>query len=816
MSLVATHNAECAQQIHIGGLVQGVGFRPAVWRLARRLGLRGTVRNDGQGVLVHVCGPGDAVARFVQGLKTEAPPLSRVERIDCQDAHPLPADAGFTIAPSIQGTVRTGVAPDAASCAACVAEVFDASGRRHRYPFTNCTHCGPRLSIVQGIPYDRSSTTMRGFAMCQACRDEYENPDDRRFHAQPIACPDCGPRAWLVTAHGADMAPSDIGLRDALEAAGTLLLQGAIIAIKGLGGFQLACDATDAAAVDRLRLRKQRAHKPFALMARDMEQVRRYCAVSDAEENQLRSAAAPIVLLARRPDAPTDTTPLAGGVAPALSALGIMLPNSPLHHLILAHMAHPIVLTSGNRSGEPQQTDNRLALQHLGTIADHFLLHDRDVARRVDDSVLRVLADKPHVMRRARGMAPAAITLPPGFDAAPSLLALGGEVKNSFCLLQGGKATLSHHIGDLEEATTHADFQQAIQDYLRLFDHTPTLLVVDRHPEYLSGKFARAWCDAAACNPDGNGMALVEVGHHHAHLAACMAENGVALDAPAIIGVALDGLGYGDHGELWGGEFFHVDYRHCRRLARCKPVALLGGAMAMHGPWRSTYAHLMDCIGWQRLAREYGALALVRRLDTKPRALLDSMLRGNVNSPLASSCGRLFDAVAAACGVCFEHCTYEGQAAIEFEALADGDTLACEDDARAYPFAIGRNDDGDLPRIDPLPMWQALLNDLQHAVATPVMAARFHKGLAIAVTQMVRHVADGIGVVHAPRTVALSGGVFQNRILLEQVTRRLTQAGFSVLSHQQVPANDGGLSFGQAAVAAARALAQPAGRHNGL
>ena len=807
-----TGRVERALRIRIEGLVQGVGFRPTVWRLAQLLDLRGTVGNDGLGVLVHVCGADDALASFVHGLRQEAPPLARIERIDRQEAEPLPFDAGFTILPSTQGGAHTGVAPDAASCVACVAEVFDPSQRRYRYPFTNCTHCGPRLSIVLGIPYDRASTTMRAFTLCAACRAEYDDPADRRFHAQPIACADCGPRAWLVAADGTDVAPTALGAQDVLEAAGRLLQRGAIVAIKGLGGFQLACNAADAAAVQRLRARKHREHKPFALMARNVDQVRRYCAVSAQEEHLLAGATAPIVLLARRADAPA----LADGVAPGLCTLGFMLPNTPLHHLVLQHTDHPIVLTSGNLSGEPQQIDNRQALHQLATIADYFLLHDRDVARRVDDSVLRVLAGQAQVLRRSRGMAPASIRLPPGFDAAPTILALGGERKNSFCLLRGYEAVVSHHIGDLQDARTYADFQQSVQDYRLLFDHRPVLLAVDRHPEYLSGKFARAWLDAARGDAGDVGMRRVEVGHHHAHVAACLADNGEPLDAPAVIGIAMDGLGYGENGELWGGEFFLADYRDCRRLATLRPVALLGGAQAMREPWRNTYAHLMACIGWPELVRRHAALDLVRRLDAKPRALLDGMLSSGVNSAPASSCGRLFDAVAAACGVCFERSDYEGEAAIAFEALADGHALEHEDDALAYRFAVGRTAHGELPCIDPAPMWHALLGDLQHDTATALISARFHKGLAIAIAHMACLLADDVGTGLARRTVALSGGVFQNRILLEQLARRLRQYGFHVLMHRQVPANDGGLSLGQAVIAAARELSHAPGHAAGV
>ena len=791
---------EHAELIRVRGLVQGVGFRPTVWRLAHRFGLRGAVANDGQGVSIHVCGDQDAIESFAKALRLEAPPLSRVDSVERQPAGPLAADAGFSIAASSAGAVRTGVVPDAASCDACVAEVLDPFARRYRYPFTNCTHCGPRLSIVAAIPYDRAGTSMQAFAMCAACRAEYEDPGDRRFHAQPIACHRCGPRAWLERADGAAIAQDSLTTLDAVDAACSLLQRGEIVAIKGLGGFQLACDATQQAVVAQLRERKRRQHKPFALMARDIAVVRRHCLADAAEERLLRDPAAPIVLLDRRPDG-DPRAGVAAAVAPGLRTLGFMLPNTPLHHLMLRRMARPIVLTSGNLSDEPQLIDNQQAREQLGGIAGYFLMHDRAVVRRVDDSVTRVAAGAPRVLRRARGLAPATIVLPAGFAAAAPVLALGGELKNSFCLLRDGRALVSHHIGDLENAPTHEDYQRAIADYQRLFEQPGGTIAVDMHPEYLSGKLGHRMAEQAS-----PAHVLVQVQHHHAHIAACLAENGVALDAPAVIGVALDGLGYGDNGQWWGGEFFHASYRTCTRLATFKPVAMPGAQQAMFEPWRNTYAHLMAEMGWPRFAMNYAALALFRRLDAKPRALLDSMLRGRVNSPLASSCGRLFDAAAAACGVGFERAAYEGQAAIEFEALADARTLEQEDDELAYPFGIQRLRGSNLPYVEPLAMWQALLGDLILDTPVGVISARFHKGLAIAITRMVDKLSRHASPDDPVRTVALSGGVFQNRLLLEQVVARLEHAGFTPLLHRLVPANDGGLSLGQAVVAAARAI----------
>lgn len=795
MNDMAAFTDETAEFIRVRGLVQGVGFRPSVWRLAHRYGLRGWVANDGHGVSIRVCGATAAVDEFVLALSREAPPLARVDLVERELAATLPQDAGFNIVASQATGVHTGVVPDAATCPECVKEIFDPFVRRYRYPFTNCTHCGPRLAIIQGIPYDRSMTTMRGFTLCAACAAEYGNPEDRRFHAQPIACHVCGPRAWLERADGAAIALDTLTTLDDVDAVCSLLQRGHIVAIKGLGGFQLACDACNETAVTRLRQLKRRERKPFALMARDLDVIRRYCSVTAAEAALLRSPAGAIVIM----DA-NGVEQVAASVAPGVNTLGIMLPNTPLHHLMLRRMNRPIVLTSGNLSDEPQCIDNSEARARLGGIAEYFLMHNRDIARRVDDSVVRVMAGTPRVLRRARGYAPAPLLLPPGFAAAPAVLAMGAELKNSFCLLREGQAVMSHHMGDVEDALTYADYRQSLEHYLKLFEHAPRIIALDLHPEYLSGKLGRELAQQQA-------LAFTEVQHHHAHIAACMAENGVALDTGPVIGVALDGLGLGADGTLWGGEFLVADYRQCKRLGTFKPVALPGGEQAVYEPWRNTYAHLMAEMGWARFQLNYAELDLCRFLDAKPRSLLDSMIVGGVNSPLASSCGRLFDAVAAAAGVCRDKVQYEGQAAVEFEALVDAHTLNEEGDELAYPFAIPRLASSNLPYVEPLAMWQALLGDLILATPVPVIAARFHKGLAIAIARMVEKLSRYESGEAPVTTVALSGGVFQNRVLLEQVVMRLEAQGFNVLSHRQVPANDGGLALGQAAIAAARALA---------
>ncbi|MDQ3269268.1 MAG: carbamoyltransferase HypF [Pseudomonadota bacterium] len=785
MTCAGQDREELAALVKVHGLVQGVGFRPNVWRLARQHRLRGWVGNDGDGVSMHVCGRADDLEAFVDALRDDAPPLARIDRIVREPAAALPADADFRITISRSNRVHTGVVPDAATCAACIAETLDPSARRFRYPFTNCTHCGPRLSIIRRIPYDRATTSMASFPLCNACSTEYENPADRRFHAQPNACPECGPRLWLEPLVDiADTGYNDAG-GDPIDAARRLLQAGRIVAIKGLGGIHLACDATDADAVARLRTRKHRDHKPFALMARDIDMIRRYCGVDETQTQLLRGTAAPIVLLDA--DGPER---LADRVAPNLRCYGFMLPYTPLHHVLMQDLDAPIVLTSGNRSDEPQCTDNDEARERLAGIADALLLHDRDIVSRLDDSVVRITAGTPALLRRARGFAPAPLRLPRGFADAPEVLAFGGELKNTLCLLRDGQAILSQHLGDLKHPAANRAFHETLALYLDLFEHRPSVVAVDSHPDYLPSKTGRAWAAANDCR-------LIEVQHHHAHIAACMADNGLDLDVAPVLGIALDGTGFGDDGTIWGGEFLLADYRGYRRLAAFAAVPMPGGAQAIRQPWRLAYAQLRRAFGWEAVAREHAALPFFRAMADKPLATLDGMITSGLNSPLTSSCGRLFDAVAAV--VHWRDCvSYEGQAAIELESAVDRTAL---DDGKAYPFSI--TDEDGIPRLEPGPMWEELLRDLAAGVAAGVVAARFHAGLAQGLTAMAQHLASTHGDRCCGR-VALSGGVLQNRVLAEATIGGLEAAGFAVLRHHRVPANDGGLSLGQAAIAAAR------------
>lgn len=771
------------EEIRVRGLVQGVGFRPTVWRIATALGLAGEVRNDGEGVLVRLWGERDQRDAFCRRLVDECPPLAHIaklERAPVEGAAPQP---GFRIVASAQGEVRTGIVPDAATCAACRAEVADPADRRHRYPFTNCTHCGPRLSIVRAIPYDRANTSMAGFTMCLACAREYEDPADRRFHAQPNACPVCGPVCWLEDAQGRRLDPTAAGAVDAVDRASRLLAQGAIVAVKGIGGFHLACDAADEATVARLRERKRRYRKPFALMARDLAVVRAHCRVNDDEAALLADLAAPVVLLDALPQ-----RSVAPSVAPGQRALGFMLPYSPLHQLLLAGWDRPLVMTSGNLSEEPQCIGNADAEERLRSLADYFLLHDREIVNRVDDSVVRRMDGAPRFLRRARGYAPAPLPLPEGLADGPPILALGGELKSTFCLLGHGQAVLSQHLGDLEDARTFAEYERTVALYLQLFAHRPARLVVDAHPEYRATRFGRAWAKR-------DGLPLEVVQHHHAHVASVLAENGWPADGGPVLGVALDGLGHGEDGTLWGGEFLAADYAGCARLAHFAPVAMPGGMRAILEPWRNTVAQLAAYLGWDAFRRDWGDLPLAHQLAHKPTEALLGMIARGLNSPLSSSCGRLFDAVAAAAGLCADRVSYEGEAAIALEAALEG---GWESVPMPYPFRVEA--DAAPWRLSPAPLWPALLADLRAGAATATVAARFHAGLARAVADLAARLA------RAQRldTVALSGGVFQNRALYERVAGLLRERGLAVLGHRLVPANDGGLSLGQAAVAAMR------------
>ncbi|MGB3758076.1 MAG: carbamoyltransferase HypF [Rivularia sp. (in: cyanobacteria)] len=787
------------EEIRIYGTVQGVGFRPTVYRIAKELKLNGDVCNDGEGVLIRVCGNQESIEEFIKRIQQESPRLANIDRLRRISSQQELVFNNFTITDSINTAIKTQIVPDAATCEDCKQEIFDPLSRYYRYPFTNCTHCGPRLSIINSIPYDRYNTSMAMFAMCPECREEYADIENRRFHAQPVACYTCGPQAWLERADGKPVTAAMFSMLDDIDAVCTLLQKGEIVAIKGLGGIHLACDATNHQAVEKLRQRKQRYDKPFALMARDIEIIEKYCQPTPKEIELLNSAIAPIVLI-NSPTLPLSPSspPLSPSIAPRQNTLGFMLPYTPLHHLILRRMNRPIVLTSGNLSNEPQCIDNDEAREKLSRIADYFLFHNRDIINQVDDSVVRVVGEKLQIIRRARGYAPAPIDLPSGFENIPQILAMGSELKNTFCLLRDGKAILSQHLGDLGKATVFKSYHDTLDLYLNLFEHQPEAVAVDKHPEYLSTKLGKELATA-------NQIKLYNIQHHHAHIAACMAENSLALDSAPVLGIALDGLGYGEDNTLWGGEFLLADYHKFKRLATFKPVPLIGGEQATYQPWRNTYAQLISAFDWLDIKENYGNLEIIKYLEQQPLKLLKQLKDKSLNTPLTSSTGRLFDAVAAAIGICREQCSYEGQAAIEMEALIDETLLNQRKETLTYPFKLNFLDS--IYYIDPQPMWKALLKDLQQQTPGKIIAEKFHVGLAIAIVEIV----NTLRQQHSIKQVALTGGVFQNRILLTQITNRLQASGIGVLTHSLVPCNDGGLSLGQAVIAAVKYLKERGG-----
>ncbi len=759
------------QRIRVRGLVQGVGFRPYVWQLANDAGLPGTVLNDGAGVDIEIWGKADDLANFRHRLEAEAPPLARIDSIEVSGIAGQPPQVPFRITQSVKGNVATGIVPDAAVCPACLDEIANPVGRRYRYAFTNCTHCGPRLSIMEGIPYDRSSTSMSAFAMCAACQAEYDNPTDRRFHAQPNACPDCGPRVWLENAAG------KVQAGDPIAEAARLIGDGCIVAIKGIGGFHLACDATSDDAVSRLRQRKRRDRKPFAVMVRNLEDAEAWANVGSEEAEMLSAAVAPIVLVA------AADGKLASEIAPGHDHIGVMLPYTPLHHLLMQALDGPIVLTSGNLSDEPQVTGNQQARAQLGGIVDYWLMHDRDIVNRLDDSVMRLDPTGPTVIRRARGLAPDPLPLSGALENGRRVLAMGGELKSTFCLTMAGQAVLSQHLGDLEHAATLDEFRNTIELYRRVFDFTPDTVAVDLHPDYLSTQFGQVLGQELAVD-------VIGVQHHHAHLASCLAEHQVPVGDERSLGVILDGLGLGEDGTIWGGEFLVGGYADFQRAGHFQPVALPGGAQAIREPWRNAYAHLKTAFGRDWL-QALAATQIGEFLCNKPVATLDRMLERQINAPVSTSAGRLFDAAAAVIGVCVERQTYEGQAAMELEALARPHMSA----ERGYAADISCEP---CMRIDWASMWEGLVADVRKGIDPGKIAARFHIGLCDVVAQVATSIAGREGICR----VVLSGGVMQNRLLLAGLHHRLCNHNLEVLVHHRVPANDGGLALGQAVIAA--------------
>lgn len=781
----------------VRGIVQGVGFRPFIYSLAQRYKLTGLVWNDSEGACVEVEGNPETLDCFLRAIREEAPPLARIEAVTLRAGVVL-GDDTFRIEVSRNGDHRRAlISPDVATCDDCVKELFEPTDRRFRYPFINCTNCGPRFTITRAVPYDRAMTTMAAFPLCPLCQREYDNPSNRRFHAQPNACPACGPQVRLL-----DRSGQDVECEPLLRAA-ELILQGAIVAVKGLGGYHLSCNPLDVAAVATLRRRKVRYEKPFALMVRDIEHVRSICKISPEEESVLREPARPIVLLQRRPD-----DGIAGEVAPRQKTLGVMLAYTPLHYLLLHDVGIPLVMTSGNRSDEPIAYEDEEAFQRLGDIADYFLLHNRAIHMRCDDSVVRVIRGGiarqhplPHTpppastttmaiypLRRSRGYAPAPLRMTEPFNQ--HTLACGGELKNTFCVAKESYAFLSHHIGDLENYETLCSFREGIDHYCRLFDIQPDRVAYDLHPEYLSTKYA--------LELEETGLTAVGVQHHHAHIASCLADN----DRPyteRVIGVAFDGTGYGTDGAIWGGEFLEGSiHEGFVRQAHLAYTPLPGGEAAIRQPWRMAVAHLLACYGLDETLKL--PLPLVQWAGERNMRLIAQLIAGNINSPLTSSAGRLFDAVAALVGVPgWMQAAYEGQAAVELELAANDGAL------RVYPFrlrsealppsAVGEQGEGLL--VEVREVITGVVEEMLAGRPVEEISSVFHRTMAEMIASVCSTLRDRSGV----SSVALSGGTFQNMLLLNGVVELLEQQSFVVYQHHRVPANDGGLALGQAVLA---------------
>ncbi len=761
-------------RVIIRGAVQGVGFRPFVYRLATEMGLPGWVLNSTQGVFLEVEGSAAELETFLLRIEREKPPRSFIQSLEYSFLDPV-GYATFEIRHSDGSGDKTAlVLPDIATCSDCVREIFDSTNRRYRYPFTNCTNCGPRFTIIEALPYDRPNTTMKRFVMCDECRTEYEDPRDRRFHAQPNACPRCGPHLELWDAGGKVLASHHDALLEAAEA----IRRGWIVAVKGLGGFHLLVEARNEEAVVRLRQRKHREEKPFALMYPTLELIKEHCEVSELEERLLLSPESPIVLLRRKSAISHPSLAVAPSVAPGNPYLGIMLPYTPLHHLLMAELGFPVVATSGNLSDEPICTDEQEALRRLAGIADLFLVHDRPIARHVDDSVVRVVMGRELVLRRARGYAPLPVTTcgvlhqSVSEDVASSILAVGGHLKNTIAVSVGPQVFVSQHIGDLETAEAFEAFQRVIESFRRLYSLRLSAVACDAHPDYLSTHYAQR-----------NGLPVLSVQHHYAHVLACMAENELK---PPVLGVAWDGTGYGLDGTIWGGEFLQVIERSFRRVGHLRTFRLPGGEKAIKEPRRTAIGLLYEIFGEDVFALT--ELAPVKALSPEERTILRTMLRRKINAPVTSSVGRLFDAVAALVGV-RQVVRFEGQAAMELEFALDG--VQTEE---AYPLRIDEPSPSEIV-VDYEPMIRSILGDLSAGRSLGVISAKFHNALVEAIVTVAHRIGE--------ERIVLTGGCFQNTYLTERAVRRLQREGFRPYWHQRIPPNDGGIALGQV-VAAAR------------
>ncbi|MDY6789733.1 MAG: carbamoyltransferase HypF [Thermodesulfobacteriota bacterium] len=761
---------DVARRLEVSGIVQGVGFRPFVYQLAKKYHLKGDVANTSSGVSIYLSGPLSDIESFSQDLVQDNPPLSRITKISIFP-EAVKNTNGFTIAKSKNTTGRSAlISPDVSVCQDCLRELFDPADRRYQYPFINCTNCGPRYTIIDDIPYDRPKTSMKHFIMCKRCQAEYDDPGNRRFHAQPNACEVCGPHVTLY-----DHTRSEIETENPMKKTAALLKQGYILAIKGLGGYHLAADAENSDAVIRLRKRKHREEKPLALMSADVEHIRRYANVLTEEQALLTSIQRPIVLLRKKQSGASDFKRLADEVAPGNRYFGTMLPYTPLYYLLLSPDVTgldftALVMTSGNMSEEPIAIDNDDAFKRLSGIADFFLVHNRDIYLRSDDSIIRRSAGAVRFIRRSRGYIPAPVFLK---KKVPPILACGAELKNTICLTKDDKAFLSQHIGDLENLATYEFFQLTIRHMKRILNVNPEMIVCDLHPDYLSTRYAMAQ----------DRVEKVRVQHHHAHLVSCMAENKLVGD---VIGLSFDGTGYGTDGAIWGGEILVADEEKFLRKGHMSYVPMPGGAAAIKEPWRMAVSYLHDAFG-----REFTNLRLpvLDKFDENKITVVAEMIQKKVNSPDTSSLGRLFDSIAAICGI-RNTVHFEGQAAMELEMAAGEKT----DDIYDYEWTSG-----DVHRILPGPVIRGIVTDIENGVHTSEISSKFHHTLVRLFTDLCETIRKETQL----KRIVLSGGVFQNSLLLSGLLQELTKKGFAVFTHRLVPANDGGISLGQAVIAAA-------------
>ncbi len=773
-------------RIEIKGRVQGVGFRPTVYRIAKQYKLRGQIYNNISGVIIELWNSKKLVNKFLDILNSELPKLVKIDSITQEKVSNDVIPNDFIINQSSISGNLTSVLPDISICDECKKEIFNSNDRRYFYPLTNCTLCGPRFSIMFGAPYDRIRTSMRPYELCPECNDEYCNPLNRRFHAQPIACPKCGPLLKVESLSEKIKISSKLlgSNSDRYLFLSTFINNGGIIALQGIGGFHLVCDATNKEVVNKIRRVKNRFEKPLALMASNIEIIRKYCEVSPEEEEWLTSPESPILLLKKniKNDLPEE-------IAPLQDCIGFMLPYTPLHCLLFKNLKKPLIMTSGNLSDEPQCTSIEEVRKYLKDIANLAVWYDRDIVNRLDDSVVSITSAGFQIIRRARGFSPSPLKLPDGFTKKRTILALGADLKNTFCLIKNGQAIISQHIGDLKDLRAEEEYENQIEKYLLFYDADPDLLVCDLHPDYSSSRYGEVMKKSLK-------ISLLTVQHHHAHIASCMGENMLPLNHEPILGIALDGMGLGKDDTIWGGEFLLSDYRSCERIACFNPIPLLGGNKAMKEPWRNIAAHIITHFGWDHFFEKYGKLELASFLKEKPLIPLNF---SKTLYPSTSSCGRLFDAVSASLGICREEVSFEGQAAMALETIADKSLT------EKYNFDYKLHKISKIPTIDSKLMWKELFFDISNGCKDSIISAKFHNGLAESIISITKRIYPNYhGGNRGIRKVALTGGVFQNKFLTKLVSEKLICEGYQVIKHSKVPSNDGGISFGQALLAAAQ------------